>query len=472
MVLRYAYRFTGWRSKLTLPRVSIATRVAFGVSASVYLATLNNVHGDSDEDPASEAASEPAVPPPLGAGFTIDKSLWHLPIRYLGDPIPDGIIRMYWFSRYDTRVRIMSHGPRTLISLFDGEFATRTNAADIIEENMWFNLEALFRWYQIDHSAPQPVEFIHEPHPSPAAIQTVIKTAITFSDEYILNHFLGRVFNSVSKKNSPDAIRATSASCLVSALYEDDVRLLHVASLGNMRGILGRPREAEDGAVTYDVHVLSVDHAPDNPAEQARIESGHPGEDVIENGQLFGRSYTRALGDGRLKWSPEVQSRLHKDYLGAVPDPKVKTPPYISAEPEVSTIKILPGDFLVLSSRWLTESLTDEEVVGLVGVWLKKNEGTNLYLPLGQPPPEDPTPGAVIMPEELPVDLKPDSTIMYRRWNVSKRFINSDVTPTSHLANNAMGGADSDLREALLELAPFESEGNTKSLGIVVVFFQ
>ncbi|KAJ7700716.1 phosphatase 2C-like domain-containing protein [Mycena rosella] len=453
-----------------IPRVWMATRIALGVSASVYLATLNNIHGDSDEKTASAAESTADSSP--GAGFTTDKSEWYLPIRHLGNLVPNGIIRMYWFSRYDTRVRIMSRGPRTLISVLDGEFVARANVSDVLQENVWFNLENLFKWYQIDHSTHQPVEFIHEPHPTPEAIQTVIKTAIKFTDEYILNYFLGRVFSSLSKKNAGDAIRATASSCLVSAMYEADVRLLHVASLGNMRGILGRPREAEDGSVTYDVHVLSEDHTPDNPAERSRIESLHAGEDFIEDGTVLGRPYTRALGDGKLKWSTEVQARLHADYLGAAPDPKVKTPPYISAEPDVSTIKILPGDFLVLSSRWLTECLTDEEVVGLVGVWLDKNQNTTLRLPSANMPPPDPAPGPAILPEDLPVDLKQDNTIYYRRWNAPKHFINADVNPATHLSNNAMGGADSGLRQTLLGLAPFESEGNTKPLGIVVVFFQ
>ncbi|KAJ7490949.1 phosphatase 2C-like domain-containing protein [Mycena latifolia] len=450
----------------------MATRVAFGVSAAFYLTTLHNIHADADDEAnsASDNATD-TTEAPLGAGFTADKSLWHLPIRFLGQARPEGIIRMYWFSRFDTRIRIMSRGPRMLISILDGEFVARANVADVVQENLWFNLEALFRWYQIDHSTPQPVEFIHEPHPPPEAIQTVIKTAINFTDGYILNYLLGRTVNSVTKKNAADAIRATSASCLISALYEDDVRLLHVASLGNMRGILGRPREAEDGSVTYDVHVLSVDHTPDNPEERSRIESLHEGEDVIKDGTLFGRPYTRALGDGKLKWSPETQSRLHADYLGATPDPKVKTPPYVSAEPDVRTIRILPGDFLVLSSRWLTECLTDEEVVGLVGVWLNKNKDTSLILPLDETAP-DPTPKAIILPEELPVNLKQDTTTMFRRWNTPKRFVNMDVNVTSHLANNALGGADSDLRQALMELAPFESEGNTKSLGIAVIFFE
>ncbi|KAJ6500794.1 phosphatase 2C-domain-containing protein [Mycena sanguinolenta] len=484
MVLRSAYYYAArFRPKrllpspaLTIPRPLAATGVALGLSASIYLAALNTVHGDTEEDdpepvPSSENAAEQS-PPPLNAGFTADITQWPLSIRYLGDHPPDGIVRMYWFTHYDTRLRIMSRGHRALISLLEGDFVNHANIADVIQENLWFNVENLFRWYQTDHTNPQPVEFMQEIHPPPNSIVQTIKTSISLSDEYVLNHLVGRVFSTLSKRNAPEAIKATSSSCLISALYEGDVGLLHVASLGNMRALLGRPRTADDGTVTYGVHVLSFDHSPDNPAEKSRIEGLHAGENVFEDGTLFGRPYTRALGDGKVKWSTDVQTRLHRDYIGAAPDPRVKTPPYISAEPDVSTIKIMPGDFLVLSSRWLAECLTDEEVVGLVGVWLNKNQDTHLHQALDPVNPSDPPPGVIITPDDLPVELKEDKTVMYRKWNVPKQFVNLDHNPSTHLAHNAMGGADLDLRKALLELAPSDSEGNTKALGIAVVIFK
>ncbi|KAJ7684348.1 phosphatase 2C-like domain-containing protein [Mycena polygramma] len=431
---------------------------------------MNNMsmHGDSESDdqssPSLENPTDPAQPP-LDAGFTADMSQWEFPIRILGEALYPGIERISARTHYATRVRTMSRGPRTLTTLLDGNLAVQTNTADIVQENLWFNIEAFFRWYQMDHSNPQPVELMQEPHPSPGAIQNFMKSAIMFTDEYIINSFLGRAFSTLSKKYAPGALRVTSSCSLISALYEDDVRLLHVATLGNMRGLLGRPREMDDGSVKYDVHVLSADHTPDNPSEKSRIEELHEGESVIENGQLLGRPYTRALGDGKLKWSTAVQSRLHGNYLGAAPDPKVKTPPYISAEPDVTTIRVLPGDFLVLSSAWLGECLTDEEVVGLVGVWKKTNVKS------GQATAPDAKPAAPVLPEDLPVDLKEDNTQMYRRWNVQKRFIIEGDNAATHLAVNALGGADVELREALGELAPYESEGNCKSLGIIVVVF-
>ncbi|KAJ6630321.1 phosphatase 2C-like domain-containing protein [Mycena sp. CBHHK59/15] len=479
MVFGPASSFARWRTCPPLAalrdsrrRVWMATRIALGVSASIYLATLNSMHGDSENDDIG-SNTDPITSSPLDAGFMADPTSWNYAYRHLGQGIPFGITRLYWYSRFDTRIRIMSRGPRTLISLVEGDLVTRANVADVIEENLWSNLEALFRWHKIDDSAPQPVEFSQEIHPPPEAIYNVFKTVVSLTDEYNVKHFLQRAFSSPSKQQGvPAMFKATASSCLISALYESDVRLLHVANLGNMRGILGRPQEQEDGSVIYDVHVLSADHTPDNPAEQSRINSLHPGEDVVKDGQLFGRPYTRALGDGTLKWSPAVQTRLHKEYLGAPPAPEVKTPPYLSAEPDVSTIKIEPGDVLVLSSPWLVECLTDEEAVGLVGVWMEKNRDTTLYMPLDGMPLTDPTPGEAIKPEELPVRLKQDTTTMYRRWNTRKLFVNEDTNPATHLANNALGGADADLREALLELNPHESEGNSKSLGIVVVIFE
>ncbi|KAK7035984.1 PPM-type phosphatase domain-containing protein [Favolaschia claudopus] len=483
MIFRSAYLFARSRTRwpaLAASRPLKVSSVILGISASMYLASLslNKVHADSDSSPPSSEPppdNESHSPPPLEAGFTADKTEWPLAIRYLGDALPDGLPRIYNLTRFDVRIRTMSRKPRVLINVLEGELLNRVNIADIVAENLWFNLEALFRWYQVDHTNPQPVEFMHEPHPPPEAIQTVLKTAVNFTDEYILNYFLGRAFSSLSKRNAADPMRGSTSACLVSALYEDDVRLLHVASLGNMRALLGRPREAdENGTVKYDVHILSVDHSPSNPSEKSRVESLHEGENVIENDTLFGRPYTRAIGDGKLKWSPDVQSRLHKDYLGAAPDPRVKTPPYISAEPDVTSIKIRPGDFLVLSSSWLHECLTDQEVVGLVGAWLDKNEDTFLDAQNNLPQVVPKTPPAAILPEDLPVDMdeKEDKTVMYRRWNVSKRFVNVDNVPSAHLANNAMGGADLELRNALMEMPPAHSEGNTKSLGVAVLIFR
>jgi serine/threonine protein phosphatase PrpC len=46
--------------------------------------------------------------------------------------------------------------------------------------------------------------------------------------------------------------------------------------------------------------------------------------------------------------------------------------PYLTAEPEVTTVHVKPGDFVVLGTKGLFECLSDEEIVGLVGVWVEE----------------------------------------------------------------------------------------------------
>ncbi|CAK5279140.1 unnamed protein product [Mycena citricolor] len=446
--------------RYTPSRLTVHVTV-LGLGACLFAANRTTVHADSESDDSTETQISPSETP-LEAGFTADKDAWTDFVRYLGSQSSEGITRIYWLTRFDARLRIMSYGSKTMINLFDGDFLNRANIADLTTENLWFNLAALFRWYQVDNTVSQPVEQVHETHPSSDAIHSVIKTAIIYTDEFLLGHFLGRTFSSLTKKYAADAIRATTSTCLVSAFYEADVQMLHITSLGNMRAFLGRPIEdaATDGPQQYAAHVLSVDHSPQNPSEKQRIAGFHPGEeDLFEDDLFLGRSYTRAIGDGKLKWSTGTQQRLHADYLGSAPDPKVRTPPYISAEPDITAIKIKPGDFLVLSSNWLSKSLTSEEVVGLVGDWLNKNRHTHLYDPID--PSFAPEGKAVEIPaEELPVTLKEDNTTMFRRWNVPKRFITVEQNPATHVVNNALGGANLELRSALEELPLEGSEGN------------
>jgi pyruvate dehydrogenase phosphatase len=44
----------------------------------------------------------------------------------------------------------------------------------------------------------------------------------------------------------------------------------------------------------------------------------------------------------------------------------------LTAEPEITSVRIQPGDFIVLASKGLFECLNSEEVIGLVGVWVEE----------------------------------------------------------------------------------------------------
>lgn len=186
---------------------------------------------------------------------------------------------------------------------------------------------------------------------------------------------------------------AYAGSCAILGIYNNLERTLHVAVTGDSRAILGRRRVQEQEAagdsstalagdtrkVTYEIHKLSADQNANNPKEAERLAALHPDEpELLKNGRTLGWGPSRAFGDGVMKWSATLQRRLWKEFLGEWPRDTYKTPPYFTAEPEVTTFEgVKRGDFLILASDGLWDSLTNEEVVGLVGKWLEEKTSEN-----------------------------------------------------------------------------------------------
>ncbi|KAI4847669.1 putative pyruvate dehydrogenase [Aureobasidium sp. EXF-8845] len=174
---------------------------------------------------------------------------------------------------------------------------------------------------------------------------------------------------------------AFAGSCALVALYDPVRRGLHVACTGDSRAVLGQ-RNA-DG--TWEAIPLSVDQTGSNPDEVARINQEHPGEeDIAKNGRIHGIMVSRAFGDGRWKWPLELQKEFQQRFGGQAPlTPKynIQTPPYITAEPVVTTTFIDPTkpSFLILATDGLWDSLSNQQAVDLVGTWLepRANESSN-----------------------------------------------------------------------------------------------
>ena len=186
---------------------------------------------------------------------------------------------------------------------------------------------------------------------------------------------------------------AYAGSCALLGIYDSSERLLHVALTGDSRAVLGRrvlvpaidvPSKEEKDRVnqssrdaekyTYEVHQLSFDQNANNSKEAERLTALHPDEpELLSKNRVLGWGCARAFGDGVMKWSVALQKRLSEKFLADWPRSVLKTPPYFTAEPEVTTFKgVRRGDFLVLASDGLWDSLTNEEVVGLVGKWLEE----------------------------------------------------------------------------------------------------
>jgi pyruvate dehydrogenase phosphatase len=166
---------------------------------------------------------------------------------------------------------------------------------------------------------------------------------------------------------------AFAGSCALVCLYDPIINRLHVACTGDSRAVLGQKNA--DGK--WEVFPLSVDQTGSNTDEITRINQEHPGEeDIAKNGRILGLMVSRAFGDGRWKWPLELQKEFQQRFGGQAPlTPKynVQTPPYVTAEPVVTTttIDLKKPSFLILATDGLWDSLTNQQAVDLVGTWLE-----------------------------------------------------------------------------------------------------
>uniref|UniRef100_A0A8C7QC46 [Pyruvate dehydrogenase [acetyl-transferring]]-phosphatase 1, mitochondrial n=1 Tax=Oncorhynchus mykiss TaxID=8022 RepID=A0A8C7QC46_ONCMY len=154
---------------------------------------------------------------------------------------------------------------------------------------------------------------------------------------------------------------------------------LYVANTGDGRAVLGV--QEEDGS--FSAHTLSNDHNAQNENEVARIQGEHPPSEkktVVRQDRLLGLLMPfRAFGDVKFKWSIDLQrgvlesgpDQLHDNEHTKFIPPNYHTPPYLTAEPEITHHRLRPQDrFLVLGTDGLWETLHRQEVVRIVGEYL------------------------------------------------------------------------------------------------------
>lgn len=177
-----------------------------------------------------------------------------------------------------------------------------------------------------------------------------------------------------------NGVLAYSGSCALLALYDPLRSILRVANVGDSRAVLGRWNPISR---KYVAMPLSVDQTGFNQDEVDRIAREHPDEEGIvdpKTGRVFGLAITRAFGDARWKWAEQLTRLAHERFFGPAPRPNgvVKTPPYITAEPEVTTTKVNSEgehpDFLIMASDGLWDQLSSEDAVSCVQQWLDKNK--------------------------------------------------------------------------------------------------
>ena len=239
-----------------------------------------------------------------------------------------------------------------------------------------------------------------------------------------------------------EVVPAYSGSCALVSYYNEASRELKVACTGDSRAVLGR----RNNAGQWEAIPLSFDQTGFNKSEVARLEVEHPNEpDMIKQGRLLGLALTRAFGDGRWKWPRDIQEKAQERFFGPETREPLLTPPYLTAEPVITTALIDPdkGDFLIMASDGLWDCLTNEQAVDLVGRWLETYDVTK----------PAPTPDlAKAMPDILaPSDLSkrmepvPDAKYTTRKKITEKDYVVVDENAARHLARHACGGGNEDL---------------------------
>lgn len=295
-------------------------------------------------------------------------------------------------------------------------------------------------------------------HVPPELVQDALRQAFVDLDDSIM-----KVVSNVSgdtdlllqekvKKLAP----AWAGSCALLSVYDPITSTLHVACTGDSRAVLGQKRDGKWEAIP-----LSVDQTGSNEDEIARIYREHPGEeDIVKDGRVLGMMVSRAFGDSRWKWPLDVQEDVKQRFDGPAPLPapkyNVQTPPYLTAEPVVTSIKIDPAkpSFLILATDGLWDMLSSQQGVDLVGKWLESQPGKGNN--------EATTRG--------PFDFG------HFRKGVSWKFLEERTTTQDdnaavHLARNALGGNHRELVAGRLAFSPPFSRRVRDDITVQVVFF-
>jgi len=163
---------------------------------------------------------------------------------------------------------------------------------------------------------------------------------------------------------------AMSGACTCVAHIKD--LGIDVASIGDCRAVIGR--HSADG--TWTALPLTLDQNVDNTVEVRRVLQNHPKSEwssIIKNDRLLGLLVPlRAFGDIRFKWSKSDLQSLASVVRGFslqnfIPS-HYQTPPYLTAQPEVSRHTLRRNDrFLVIATDGLWDMMSSDEAVEIVG---------------------------------------------------------------------------------------------------------
>ncbi|KAJ8106815.1 hypothetical protein ONZ43_g6932 [Nemania bipapillata] len=292
------------------------------------------------------------------------------------------------------------------------------------------------------------------------AIQHAIKKGFMTLDDLII-----KTGADVTQSEEPlqDKLKklavAYAGSCALLSIYDPVTCNLHVACTGDSRAVLGQKTDGKWEAIP-----LSVDQTGDNKEEIARLNKEHPGEEnIVKGGRVLGMMVSRAFGDARWKWPLELQKSFIRRFYGTsplTPTEHFQTPPYLTAEPVVTTTKIDPSkpSFLILASDGLWYTLSSEQAVDLVGQWVESS-------------PEERRNSMLLEPTYEPFDFSHFWKGV--RWRFAKeRTTVQDDNVAVHLVRNALGGDHHELVAGRLAFSPPAARRVRDDITVQVVLFK
>ncbi|KAI8835891.1 phosphatase 2C-like domain-containing protein [Chytridium lagenaria] len=280
----------------------------------------------------------------------------------------------------------------------------------------------------------------HLTSPSPnrkKAVESALKSAFKRMDADIVGGAIDVAPNSLplNSRIKESLKSALAGSCALVAYMEgNDV---YVCCTGDSRAVLGSCT-SEGRFMATD---LSADQTVKNPNEYGRLIDEHPGEleTVVVRGRVLGGLMpTRAFGDARYKWPLDIQNKVLPALSRRSTPRNYKTPPYVTAEPEVTHYLIDPSrdKFLVLATDGLYDVLESDDVVSVVSEYMRHK---NLVSP--------------------PVDKRVD------------KWLHVDENAATDLLRNALGGPDEERTRKLLAIPAPLSRRFRDDITINVIFF-
>jgi pyruvate dehydrogenase phosphatase len=272
---------------------------------------------------------------------------------------------------------------------------------------------------------------------------------------------------------------AFSGSCALLAAFDPEKNTLRVACTGDSRAILGR---WDSSTNSYTTIPLSEDQTGFNEKEVKRLANEHPDEpDIIDpkTGRLLGIAVTRAFGDHRWKWDNDFVKTVQHKFWGTAPRPGSKTPPYMTAEPEITETEIMRADaksgrsdFMIMASDGLWDRISSEHAVECVERWLEAKQRGNGSVTndpkLRANPPHFPNTFTTL---ENGIEVDPENGKEVD-WKATPEFFAiEDDNAAVCLARNALGGTRRGLFTAILSVPSPLSRYALDDTTIMVVFF-